>query len=486
MLIHPFNLKKGNLILYTGILFFLLIGHGFAQSQKTEKPNIVFILADDLGYGDLGVYGQKIIKTPHIDRLAKEGKLFRQFYAGTSVCAPSRSSLLTGQHTGHTYIRGNKEIEPEGQQPLADSVETYAQLLQKAGYVTGAFGKWGLGMVGTSGEPSRKGFDTFYGYNCQRQSHRYYPTHLWDNDKKVILEGNDLRQKVVYAPELIQQKTLAFLDENKDKPFFLFVPTVLPHAELQGPDDEFFKIYHGKMVEKPHQGNDYGPNATIPGYASEPNPHATYAAMVTRMDHYVGQILQKLDQLGLTENTLIVFSSDNGSHQEGGADPGFFNSSAGLRGNKRDLYEGGIRVPFIVKWPGKVKANTKSDFVGAFWDIMPTFVQLTGAEKPKNTDGISFVNELTGNGKQKAHEYLYWEFHESGGRQAVRMGKWKAVRLNVKKNPLSAPELYDLEKDPAEKNNIATSYPEVVKKMANYMNQAHRETDLFPFITKAP
>lgn len=486
MLIRKFISKNGGLVIKTAILVFLLIGNGYSQSKKSDKPNIVFILADDLGYGDLGVYGQKIIQTPNIDRLAKQGKLFTQFYAGTSVCAPSRSSLLTGQHTGHTYIRGNKEIEPEGQQPLTDSVETYAQLLRQAGYVTGAFGKWGLGMVGTSGEPSKKGFDSFYGYNCQRQSHRYYPTHLWDNDKKVVLEGNDLQHKVVYAPELIQEKTLAFIDKNKNKPFFLFVPTVLPHAELQGPEDEFFKMYHGKMVEKPHTGNDYGPDALVPGYASEPNPHATFAAMVTRMDHYVGQIIEKLDKLGLSDNTIIIFSSDNGSHQEGGADPAFFNSSGGLRGNKRDLYEGGIRVPFIVKWPGKVKANSKSDFVGAFWDIMPTFVQLTGAQKPKNTDGISILNELTGKGKQKAHEYLYWEFHEAGGRQAVRMGKWKAVRLNAKNEPSSEPELYDLENDSAEKNDVAKLHPDVLKKMSEYMKQARRETPLFPFAKNNP
>lgn len=450
----------------------------FAQNKK---PNIVFILADDLGYGDLGVYGQKIIKTPNIDRLAKQGKLFTNFYAGTTVCAPSRSSLLTGQHTGHTYIRGNKEIQPEGQEPLPDSVETYAQLLQKAGYVTGAFGKWGLGMVGTSGEPAKKGFDQFFGYNCQRQSHRYYPTHLWDNDKKVILDGNDLKHKAVYAPELIQQKTLAFIDKNKDKPFFLFVPTVLPHAELQGPDDIFLKMYKGKLAEKPYKGNDYGPEATVPGYASEPDAHATYAAMVSRMDFYVGEILQKLDKLGLTENTIIIFSSDNGSHREGGADPEFFNSSGGLRGNKRDLYEGGIRVPFIVKWPGKVKANSSSKFVGAFWDLMPTFTEITSAAKPKNSDGFSIVNELLGKPNQKQHEYLYWEFHEGGGRQAVKMGNWKAIRLEVDKNPQGIPELYDLAKDPSEKNNVASQNPAIVSKMVKYMSEAHRESILFPF-----
>ena len=473
-------MKKINLILFVVIAF----GTIALGQNKKDKPNIVFILADDLGSGDLGVYGQKIIKTPNIDRLARQGKIFSSFYAGTTVCAPSRSSLLTGQHTGHTYIRGNKEIQPEGQEPLPDSIETYAQLLQKSGYVTGAFGKWGLGMVGTSGEPAKKGFDQFFGYNCQRQSHRYYPTHLWENDKKVNLEGNDLKHKTVYAPNVIQKKTLSFLDNNKDKPFFLFIPTVLPHAELQGPDDRFLKMYKGKLKEKPFKGDDYGPDATVPGYASEEFAHATYAAMVSRMDFYIGQVLEKLDELGLTENTIIIFSSDNGSHREGGADPEFFNSSGGLRGNKRDLYEGGIRVPFIVKWPGKVKAGSQSHYVGAFWDLMPTFTELTGAQKPKNTDGISLVDELLGHTAQKQHEYLYWEFHEGGGRQAVRFGNWKGIRLNVDENPSGKPELYDLLKDPAEKNNVAAKHPEIVDKMEHYMRQAHVESVLFPFAKK--
>ena len=293
------------------ILVFFLLSPLLLQAQQ-DKPNIVFILADDLGIGDLGSYGQEKISTPHLDKLAAGGMRFTRFYAGTSVCAPSRSSLLTGQHTGHTHIRGNKEIMPEGQEPLADSVRTFAMILQEQGYRTGAFGKWGLGMVGTSGDPNRKGFDEFYGYYCQRQSHRYYPTHLWHNDRKIDLEGNDLTRKAVYAPELIQQQTLAFIRENKDKPFFLFVPTVLPHAELAGPEDAFFKKYEHAFEEKAHQGNDYGPNATIPGYASVAKPRATFAAMVSRMDHYVGQIMAELEKHGLTENTIIIFSSDNG------------------------------------------------------------------------------------------------------------------------------------------------------------------------------
>jgi arylsulfatase A-like enzyme len=449
--------------------------------QAQKKPNIVFILADDLGYGDLGVYGQTKIKTPNIDRLAKKGMRFTRFYAGTSVCAPSRSTLLTGQHSGHTYVRGNKEVQPEGQEPLADTVQSYASLLQKAGYTTGAFGKWGLGMVGTTGAPDKKGFDVFFGYNCQRQSHRYYPTHLWSNNEKVPLTGNDLTQKNIYAPTLIQEKTLAFIEDNKNKPFFLFVPSVLPHAELAGPEDEYYKQYENSFEEHPHKGNDYGPNALIPGYASVAKPRATYAAMVSRLDAYVGQILDKLEALGLADNTIVIFSSDNGSHQEGGADPVFFNSSGGLRGNKRDLYEGGIKTPFIVKWPGKVKAGSESNFIGAFWDLMPTFVDITGAPAPEYTDGVSFLPTLLGKGKQAQHTYLYWEFHESGGRQALRMGNWKGVKLNVKAGNAKL-ELYDLSKDPKEQRDVSAAHPAVVKQMNDYIKEAHVESAVFPLM----
>lgn len=464
----------------TGRLIMLLLGVLPLALHAQKRPNIVFILADDLGYGDLGVYGQQYIHTPHLDRLAAEGMRFTQFYAGTTVCAPSRSSLLTGQHTGHTYIRGNKEIQPEGQEPLADSVQTFAQLLQQAGYVTGAFGKWGLGMVGTSGDPNRKGFDEFFGYNCQRQSHRYYPTHLWHNSEKIILDGNDLSQQVHYAPSLIQQKTLAFIENHKDSSFFLFIPTVLPHAELQGPEDEYYRQYEHAFDETPHHGSDYGPGATVAGYASVDKPRATFAAMVSRMDAYVGQVLDKLDELGLTDNTLVIFSSDNGPHQEGGADPEFFNSAGGLRGVKRDLYEGGIRTPLIAHWPNHIAAGSVSDHIGAFWDIMPTLVELTGAPRPHYTDGISLLPTLLGQGDQQQHGYLYWEFHEGGGRQAVRMGNWKGVRLNVKEAPDGPIALYDLQADPAETTDVAAARPEIAKQLAERMEKAHHESAVFP------
>lgn len=424
-----------------------------------------------------------MIKTPNIDRLAREGVKFNQFYAGTSVCAPSRSSLLSGQHTGHTYIRGNKSVEPEGQEPIADSVVTVAEILKKAGYATATFGKWGLGPVGSAGDPNKQGFDQFYGYNCQSLAHRYYPDHLWDNGKKVVLEANrNLIYNKQYAPDLIQKQALDFVDSRDGKqPFFLFLPYILPHAELIVPEDSIFQYYKGKFNEKPYKGQDYGPDATDGGYASQQYPHAAFAAMVSRLDLYVGQILAKLKEKGLDKNTLVIFTSDNGPHVEGGADPKFFNSSGGFQGVKRDLYEGGIREPFAARWPGVIKPGTNNDYVGAFWDILPTFAELAGAKSPSNIDGISFNSALTGKGTQQKHDYLYWEFHEQGGKQAVRQGNWKAIRLKAAGNPEGAVELYDLSKDPAETTNLTSKYPEKAKELGKIMNNAHVSSALFPF-----
>ncbi|REA59009.1 arylsulfatase [Dyadobacter luteus] len=467
------------------LLLILLFVASVALAQKgsAKRPNIVLILADDLGYGDVGFNGQKLIRTPNIDRLAKEGTKFRQFYAGTSVCAPSRSSLLTGQHTGHTYIRGNKGVDPEGQQPIADSVVTIAEVLKKAGYATGAFGKWGLGPVGSEGEPNKQGFDQFYGYNCQSLAHRYYPNHLWNNDKKVILEANqNLLYNKEYAPDLIQKQALEFVDaQNKEKPFFLFLPYILPHAELLVPEDSIFQYYKGKFAEKPYKGADYGPDAKDGGYASQEYPHAAFAAMVARLDLYVGQVMTRLKEKGLDENTLVIFTSDNGPHVEGGADPTFFNSGGGFRGVKRDLYEGGIREPFVARWPGVIASGKTNDHVGAFWDLLPTFAQLAQTKVTGSIDGVSFVPTLTGKGKQIQHNYLYWEFHEQGGRQAVRQGNLKAVRLKAADQPGGPVELYDLSKDPAEKTNIAGQHPDEAKKLGELMNQAHVPSALFPF-----
>lgn len=448
--------------------FIIMSGISMSYGQQ-KKPNIVFILADDLGYADIGAYGQTKIKTPHLDNLAKQGMKFTEFYTGTSVCAPSRSSLLTGQHTGHTYIRGNKELEPEGQEPLVDSVITFAMQLKDAGYTNGAFGKWGLGMVGTSGDPNRKGFDNFYGYNCQRQAHTYYPTHLWDNQEKV-----EFKDQSVYAADLIHEKTLAFINENKDKPFFLFVPTVLPHAELAGPQDSLYRIYENQFEETPFKHSHY---------ANVDKPRAMYASMVSRLDLHVGQIIDKLNELGIAENTIVMFASDNGAHKEGGADPDFFNSSGQFKGIKRSLYEGGLRTPFIAYWPNQIKANQVIEQPAAFWDIMPTVLELADAPHEAYTDGVSIVPTLLGKGKQKKQDYLYWEFHEEGGRQAVRQGDWKLIIQKVKIPNETYFELFNIKKDPSEKHNLASENPKKVNQLIELIKKAHKESEIFPLLS---
>jgi arylsulfatase A-like enzyme len=431
------------------------------HKSDAGKPNIIYILADDLGYGDLGCFGQKDIRTPNLDRMAHEGMRFTQHYSGSTVCAPSRSCLLTGLHTGHTSIRGNKEYYPEGQHPLPAEAVTIAEVLKRAGYATGAFGKWGLGYPGSDGDPINQGFDEFFGYNCQRFAHNYYPYFLRHNDKKVMLPGNEGKKTEQYAPDMIQEQTLQFIEANKDKPFFLFVPNVIPHAELLVPDDDIVRSYRGKFPEQPYEGIDEGPNYKIGGYGSVKTPRANFAAMVTRLDRYV---------------------SDNGPHAEGGTNPAYFDSSGGLRGQKRDLYEGGIRVPMIAWWPGKITAGSNTNHISAFWDVMPTFAELTAADVPEDIDGISFLPTLLGRKhKQKEHDYLYWEFHERGGKQAVRKGNWKAIRLEVKKDPNGPLELYNLSTDPREKNNIASNHPGIVRQMEQIMRQAHTNSDVFLF-----
>jgi len=482
------NVKKAWSILIVFGFCVILI---FSCKQETKvtleekKPNIIFILADDLGWGDLGFLGQQYIETPTIDRLASQGMFFTNFYSGATVCAPSRSAFMTGLHTGHTPIRGNTEVQPEGQQPMPDSVMTISKLLQEAGYVTGAFGKWGLGFPGSEGDPVNQGFDQFFGYNCQRYAHRYYPDYLWDNFQKVDLPGNDWATKRDYAPDLIQEKTLAFLEKNQKNPFFLFMPIVMPHAELAAPEDEILAKYKAKFPnETPYvaksKGADYGPEMAIPGYQSQPYPHATFAAMVERIDRYVAEVVSKLEELGLAENTIIIFASDNGAHQEGGADPVFFESNGPFRGYKRDLYEGGIRTPMIAYWPGKIKAGKKNDTPFALWDLLPTFSELAGAKPKAKIDGISFVPSLLDQGQQQKHEYLYWEFHEQGGKQAIRQGNWKAVKLQVfgKDGPLL--ELYDLSKDPSETENLASNNPEKLAELVQLMDQARKPNAQFP------
>jgi arylsulfatase A len=456
---------------------------GIGQQTKEVRPNIIFILADDLGYGDLGCYGQKLIQTPNLDAMAKQGMRFTQFYAGTSVCAPSRSSLLTGQHTGHTPIRGNKGVEPEGQWPIPDSAVTIAEVLKKAGYTTGDFGKWGLGPVASSGDPIRQGFDFFYGYNCQSLAHNYYPDHLWENDTRINFAANTPDNPSDYSAELIQQKALTFIKNQKDKPFFLYLSYTLPHAGLQVPKDSLFAKYKKLFNEQEKPVPDEMWNGK--GYAPQAYPHAAYAAMVSRLDAYVGQVLQKLREYGIDKNTLVIFSSDNGPHKEGGNEPAYFNSSGSLRGIKRDLYEGGIREPMIAWWPGKVKAGSTSAYTGAFWDFLPTFAELAKQPKPQNIDGISIVPALLGQKNAPVHPWLYWEFHEQGGKQAVRMGKWKGVKLNAATQPNGPIELYDLQNDVGEKNNIADKHPEIVRAIRKIMQQQHRESPDFPLITQS-
>ncbi|MEG3658137.1 arylsulfatase [Arenibacter palladensis] len=456
---------------------------GSAQVSKTiGPPNIIYILADDLGYGDLSVYGQKKFQTPNIDKLAAQGMLFTQHYSGSTVCAPSRSALMTGMHTGHTVVRGNYGIKPEGQFPIPDSTLTIAEVLKKAGYSTGAFGKWGLGYPGSEGDPNNQGFDTFYGYNCQTIGHNYYPYHLWSNQDSIVLPQNSGTKKGIYAPSLIHEKTLQFIEENKDRPFFAYVPSIIPHAELVAPE-EVLNRFRGKYLpEKVYKGIDDGPKYKIGGYGSQTESHAAFAAMVSILDEQVGEIVQKVNDLGIADNTIIIFTSDNGPHLEGGADPDYFDSNGLLKGYKRDLYEGGIRVPMMVKWPNKIKPGTVTGHVSAFWDVFPTLAEIAGVKETPGLDGISLLPTLLGKStEQKEHEYLYWEFHEKGGRQAVRMGDWKAVKYNVLQNPDAKIELYDLSKDTGEANNVASDFPEVVAEMESILERARTPSEVFRF-----
>ena len=455
--------------------------HCSKVSNKDSLPNIVYILADDLGYGDLSCYGQEKFSTPNIDMLAREGMLFTQHYTGCTVSAPSRSSLMTGQHTGHTPVRGNKGWKPEGNWPLPANSYTIAEMLKSKGYVTGGFGKWGLGYIETEGDPNSQGFDEFYGYNCQSLAHNYYPDHLWHNHEKVILHENDSSKTGAYSAELIHNAALDFLESNKNKTFFLYYPSTIPHAELFA-KEEYMKMFRDKFLpEKSFKGIDTGPNFRLGPYGSQPEAHAAFAAMVKELDDYVGELLKKLTELGLDKNTIVIFASDNGPHHEGGADPDYFNSNGYLRGHKRDMYEGGIRTPMIVRWPGKVKAGSKNDHISAFWDIMPTFADITGAKIPEDIDGISFLPSMLEK-KQKQHDYLYWEFHEQGGKTALRMGKWKAVKLNINQTPQGETELYNLSTDISEIKNVASENPEVVFKMEEIMKQAHTPSKDFPLI----
>lgn len=430
--------------------------------MDAPRPNIIFVLADDLGYGDLGCYGQEQIQTPCLDRMAAEGVRFTQAYAGSTVCAPSRCCLMTGMHTGHAHVRGNDRV------PLRPEDLTVAEALKQAGYTTGLIGKWGLGEPDTTGIPNRKGFDYFYGYLNQKHAHNFYPEYLWRNEERVVLEGNLEStehegvsiEREQYAHDLFAQEALDFVGRHRAEPFFLYLAYTIPHANNE-------------------RGRALGDGMEVPSHAPYedrpwPDPQKGHAAMITRMDADVGLLLERLHELGIADNTLVIFSSDNGPHKEGGADPAFFQSSGPLRGYKRDLYEGGIRVPALAWWPAVIAPGRVSDHAWAFWDFLPTAAALAGAPVPDGLDGLSFAPELLGR-PQRAHERMYWEFHERGSLQGIRMGDWKAVGYYG--GPL---ELYDLANDLGEQHDVAADHPKVVAEMERYRKRARTESEHWP------
>lgn len=455
---------------------------GPARSQPapakspTRKPNIVFIMADDLGYGDVGCYGQSKIRTPNIDRIAREGVRFIDFYAGAPVCAPSRCTLMTGLHSGHAFVRDNRELEVEGQIPLPEGTPTVASLLKKQGYTTGMFGKWGLGYTGSSGEPNRMGWDTFFGYICQREAHSYYPDHLWRNTEKVPLEGNEggLTTGKQYSHDLIAEEALQFVRKNKDRPFFLYVPFTTPHLSLSVPEDSLAE-YRSKFPETPYPGTKgkYG-------YVSQPHPRAAYAAMITRMDRDIGRLLDLLKQSGLDDNTLVVFTSDNGPMFDVNKPEGpFFHSAATFRAGKGSVYEGGIRVPLVARWPGHIPAGTEQRHAAYFPDVMPTLLELSGAPAHAATDGLSFAPALLGKKGQKEHPVIYWEFPTQGGQQAVRIGRYKGVRRGIASGNAKI-ELYDLQTDVSETTDVAAQRPEIVERVTALFKSEHVPSEVFP------
>ncbi|HEX6961610.1 MAG TPA: arylsulfatase [Lacipirellula sp.] len=461
-----------------------------AQAAE-QHPNIILIIADDLGVGELGCYGQRYIQTPHIDQLAAEGMRFTQFYAGAPVCAPSRCTLMTGKHLGHAAVRNNKEKGPwkrlaerygtefTGQQPLPADEVTLAEALKARGYATAAIGKWGLGHFGTTGDPNQQGFDLFYGYNCQRHAHNHYPEFLWRNDQKETLPGNASQPQLegqTYSQDKFIENALEFIRENRDGPFFLYLPVTIPHLSIQVPAESLAQ-YEGKIPEspvEPRKGHPYH-------YLNHPAPHAGYAAMVSHMDRGVGQIVELVNQLGLDENTIILFTSDNGPTYDrlGGADSDFFNSTLGLRGRKGDVYEGGLRVPLVVRWPGVTQQGSQTDAVAAMWDLLPTLCEAAGAETPKPIDGLSLVSVLKDPSSKLNREYLYWEFPNRSGQQAVRMGNWKGVRTDLAKGPQRW-QLYDLSVDETEAHDVAGEHPNIVKQIDRLAAEAHVPSETFP------
>lgn len=484
----------------------LLFSHlGFAQTAKgsddanaspTSKPNIVFILADDIGYREIGAFGQEKIKTPNLDRLARQGMRLTQHYAGNAVCAPSRCVLMTGKHPGHATVRSNKGTPPEGQYPIGEMEVTLADLLGEQGYITGAFGKWGLGGPDSSGEPLRQGVDRFFGYNCQSHAHSYYPSYLWSDNQRISLDNDppvpghaglpegadpwdpssyDRFKGQDYAPDRINAAAIDFLRANHERPFFLYYPTVIPHVALHVPDEDLEPYLALGWNDPPftrEKGYGYTPHFT---------PRAAYAAMISRLDGYIGRLLDTLNELGLSENTIVVFTSDNGTtHLEQEVDYTFFDSVGELRGLKGSLYEGGVRVPTIVRWPGKVAEGSESDRISGFEDWIPTFLELVGAKDavPSEVDGISMAPTLLGE-SQPPRPFLYREFPSYGGQQTIRVGDWKAVRQNMSKGNLEI-ELYNIAEDIGETNNVADEHPEIVERLARMMAEQHEPSEIFP------
>lgn len=454
-----------------------------APSTDERPPNIVIIMADDLGWGDIEPYGQERIRTPSLARMAEEGTRFTAFYAGSTVCAPSRSVLLTGLHTGRTPIRGNREILPIGQAPLPDSVITLAEVLRGAGYATGVFGKWGLGPPDSEGIPTRQGFDEFFGYLDQRRAHFYYPEFLWRNEERVPLPNRARAtentvgagwalEKGEYSHDRIAEEALSFIDRHHDRPFFLYLPFTIPHADLDVPPDALAAYLDGRGVS-------IFPETPFPGahYSPQPTPRAAYAAMVSRMDRDVGRVLDRLRRHGIANNSIVLFTSDNGPSVEGGSDPEFFASAGPFRGGKRDLYEGGIRVPMLAWGPGRIPGGRVSGHVWATWDLLPTAAAFAGAQVPEDLDGHAMHAALTGDGEPPQHEHLYWEFYEGGSAQAVRSGRWKAVRRPMRSGRV---ELYDLDSDPGETHDLATIHADVVERLLAIMQFEHVPSPHWP------
>lgn len=482
--------------------------------SSTDKPNIIYILADDLGFGELGIYGQKIIETPHLDALGRNGKVFMQHYTSAPVCAPARYMLLTGKHAGHSYIRGNDEWRErgevwdfkkavldstlEGQRPIPENEILFPFLLQKNGYLTSIFGKWGLGAPHTNSIPTKMGFDYFYGYNCQRQAHTYYPVHLYENEAKVqlnnalVIPNTKLQpdqdplnpvsylpfNQKDYAPDLMFDKMLNFIDKNKEKPFFIYWATPIPHNPIQAPE-KWVKFYQNKIgQEKPYLGQN--------GYFPHPSPRAGYAAQISYLDEQVGLLVEHLKKTGLYEKTVILFSSDNGATFSGGTDAPYFNSNGpydeAYGKGKGFVYEGGIKVPFIVHWPKQVKSGINNSLVSSQYDMYATLLEIAGVKNIPKTDGISLCPTIFEKGVQKDHDFLLWVFPEYGGQVAIRLGKWKLIRQNLK-DPKNKPtlELYDLSKDPNEKENIAANYPDIIQKMSDIFQHEHTVAEIDRF-----